>query len=82
MKVLARALELVPGSRIIAVGPKMEQAVRQIENGTGRFYLAGNAAEAGDTVRSAVRKGDIVFLKASHSMNLSAIEPAEEEEKI
>ena len=82
LKVLSRALELFPGSRIIAVGPKMERAVRQIENGTGRFYLAGNAAEAGDTVRSAVRKGDIVFLKASHSMNLSAIEPAEEEEKI
>ena len=88
LKVLSCAAALFPESRIVAIGPKMAQAVLVLEtagkgerNGEKRFLLAGSAEESIPYVRSLVRKGDLVFLKGSNAMKLFLLEPPDEDGK-
>ncbi len=72
-KVLLKALELFPGSRLVTVGDRMLSVADALAMEPLASYLT--ADEGKEELQSLVRPGDLVFLKASRSTGLEKMEP-------
>ncbi len=78
LKVLSYARRIFPEAEIAAVGRHMSKAVAVMELVSRKNIAAYPSASAAvEPVRAKVRKGDLVFLKASRRTGLEIIEPAE-----
>ena len=78
LKVLTYARRRFPEAEIAAVGAHMSKAVAVMELVSRKNITAyPSAAAATEPVRAQVRKGDLVFLKASRRTGLEMIEPVE-----
>ncbi|OGV59001.1 MAG: hypothetical protein A2X49_15020 [Lentisphaerae bacterium GWF2_52_8] len=72
---LQKAAKLIPGARIVAVGPMMLAAADSLSGLTAA--KCGSSAEAAPLVQALARPGDMVFLKASRGTKLEVVEPAQ-----
>lgn len=73
--VLETAQSLLPGVRLVTVGPKMKAAAASLSVPPYKVFDSTAAAACG--FAACVRDGDLVFLKASRSTGLEKLEPAE-----
>lgn len=72
-EVLSAALDAVgPAGRVLAVGPRMRQAVEMAGAGAGVALLPG-AGEAAAQIDSHLGPGDVVLVKASRSTRLDLV---------
>jgi len=75
LSVLETAQKLLPGARIVAIGPKMKAAAATLKQAPYKIF--DSTADAVNGFAACVRPDDLVFLKASRSTGLEKLEPAE-----
>ncbi len=76
LRVLSFAYDQFPAARIVAVGPRMMEALEVLNAVVKRnITFFPSAVDAVSGVRDMVRAGDLVFLKGSRSTGMEVIEP-------
>ncbi|MFA6567074.1 MAG: UDP-N-acetylmuramoyl-tripeptide--D-alanyl-D-alanine ligase [Victivallales bacterium] len=74
-EILKSAAELMPGCMLIAVGPLMGEAAKNMEIGTGvSLRDFPDSEEAAKYVKTKIKRNDVIFLKGSRGMKLEKIE--------
>jgi UDP-N-acetylmuramoyl-tripeptide--D-alanyl-D-alanine ligase len=74
-EILKSAAEFVPGCMLIAVGPLMSEAARNIGTNTDiSLRDFPDSEEAAKYVKAKIRRNDIIFLKGSRGMKLEKVE--------
>ena len=71
-EVLETARKFFPEARLIVVGPDMKRAASALVIPPTAVFA--NSAEAAEHVKEFLKKGDLVFLKASRSTKMELIE--------
>ena len=72
VETLEYALEKLPGSRLVVVGPVMCQAVEKLSS---KVVCFPDSASAASHFQSLAQPGDTVFIKASRGTRLELLEP-------
>ncbi|MFA6292628.1 MAG: UDP-N-acetylmuramoyl-tripeptide--D-alanyl-D-alanine ligase [Victivallales bacterium] len=74
-EILKSAAELIPGCMLIAVGPLMSGAAKDIGVNTDiSLRDFPNSEEAAKYVKAKIRRNDVIFLKGSRGMKLEKVE--------